>query len=157
MVSYQKKLKLRKHGNLVSLCIARGWGDCNHIVFQAQKSRRTLRGLLTGCHFVAPPCWKGTNSRVLPSLGQLQRCIRLRLAAKCAAKLTAKCAAKCAAIFAAIFTAKLAAKLTAKCAAKCAAIFAAIFAAKLAAKFAANRNRMQRWSCSSDTPNRIDL
>ena len=31
--------KLRKHGNLVSLCIARGWGDCNHIVFQAQKSR----------------------------------------------------------------------------------------------------------------------
>ena len=24
--------------------------------------------MLTGCRFVAPPCWKGTNSRVLPSL-----------------------------------------------------------------------------------------
>ena len=32
-------LKLRKHGNLVSPFIARGWGDCNHIVFQALKSR----------------------------------------------------------------------------------------------------------------------
>ena len=35
--------KLRKHGNLVSLCIARGWGDCNHIVFQALKSRDASR------------------------------------------------------------------------------------------------------------------
>jgi hypothetical protein len=33
--------KLRKHGNLVSLCIARGWDDCNHMVFQALKSRET--------------------------------------------------------------------------------------------------------------------
>ena len=36
--------KLRKDGNLVSLCIARGWGESNHIVSQALKSRDASGG-----------------------------------------------------------------------------------------------------------------
>ena len=37
--SQSTAMYIRKHENLVSPCIARGWGDCNHIVFQALESR----------------------------------------------------------------------------------------------------------------------
>ena len=80
--------------------------------------------LLTGCHFVAPPCWKGTNSRVLPSLIAGHKCCQVR--------------------------SQVRSQVHSQVRSQVRSHLRAIFAAKLAAKFAANR--MQRWSCPSDAP-----